>query len=113
MRWISQLRESWILIGVALITIAALTGWIRAHRLGSQVLRHWAHFVDGWHCSSKAFYDRVCRALEERQVPKLTLVEQWHNESGVLSATRLYLCAKRRGQRIEVCCPVTPGARQF
>jgi hypothetical protein len=95
----------------ALLALFAVIGFIRAGAAGTQVLRHWSHFIDGWEHSSLAFYASLKEAIAARKVPKAKYSTVTISEGNAFSRKRIYLRARRSGQVMDICA--APFGRGF
>ncbi len=83
--------------------MAAETGASGNAAVRTVVLSHWYTLVENLKASPAEFYQRVEKAIAERQVPLLERSRvEWH-EGGVLSAKREYLRLARQRLVFDIC----------
>lgn len=68
-----------------------------------EVISSWRVLFDDFNTSSIAFYNSVITALKRREVPDIVYEKVEWNESGVLSAKRLYLRVRRGHLMFDIC----------
>lgn len=68
-----------------------------------ELISHWYTLIDGMQASSQEFYRLVNAVIEQRSVPEKTSTLVTWQESGLLSAQRLYLRIQRGRLAFDVC----------
>ncbi len=73
--------------------------------------KHWQQYFDDLQCSSKEFYEKLHKLIEEYKFPNVTISVSKYSEGGLLSAKREYLTIKRGNLKFDCCA--APFGRSF
>jgi len=72
---------------------------------------HWSHPMDHFQTSSKDFYDKVQKTLEDQRIPRVFFSKALWKEAGLLSPERLYLRVSWNRYVGDICA--APFGRAF
>lgn len=72
---------------------------------------HWQQYFDDLNCSSKEFYEKLKKLIEDYKFPNVSISISKYSEGGMLSAKREYLTIKRGNHKFDCCA--APFGKSF